>query len=45
MDKEDAILAFKRHATSKIFDQHSLFYIESLGLEEKHYHQLVPFQS
>ncbi len=31
MDKEDAILAFKRHATSKIFDQHSLFYIESLG--------------
>jgi DNA mismatch repair protein MutL len=31
MDKEDAILAFKRHATSKIFNQQSLFRIESLG--------------
>lgn len=31
MDKKDAVLAFKRHATSKILDQHSLFYIETLG--------------
>ena len=31
MDKEDAILAFKRHATSKIKDIDDLFYVESLG--------------
>ena len=28
MDKEDAILAFKRHATSKIENVDDLFYIE-----------------
>ena len=31
MDKEDAILSFSRHATSKIKDLDDLFYIESLG--------------
>ena len=31
MDKEDAILAFKRHATSKIENVDDLFYVESLG--------------
>ena len=31
MDKDDARLAFSRHATSKIKDLDDLFYIESLG--------------
>ena len=31
MDKEDATLAFSRHATSKCHDLHDLFNIESLG--------------
>ena len=31
MDKEDAILAFSRHATSKIKSLEDLFYISSLG--------------
>lgn len=31
MDKEDAILAFSRHATSKLKSLDDLFYIESLG--------------
>ncbi len=31
MDKDDAVLAFSRHATSKIKSLEDLFYIESLG--------------
>ena len=31
MDKEDAVLAFSRHATSKLKNLDDLFYIESLG--------------
>ena len=31
MDKEDAMLAFQRHATSKLKNLDDLFYIESLG--------------
>lgn len=31
MDEEDAILAFERHATSKLKNLDDLFYIESLG--------------
>lgn len=31
MDRDDATLAFSRHATSKCHDLHDLFNIESLG--------------
>ena len=31
MDKDDAVLAFERHATSKLKNLDDLFYIESLG--------------
>ena len=31
MNKDDAVLAFQRHATSKLFDEMGLFRISSLG--------------
>lgn len=31
MDKEDAVMAFERHATSKLRTEHDLFHINSLG--------------
>ena len=31
MDKEDAVLAFNRHATSKLYDEETLFHINTLG--------------
>ena len=31
MDKDDAVLAFQRHATSKLYRSDDLFHIESLG--------------
>ena len=31
MDKDDAVLSFQRHATSKIYNDNDLFFIETLG--------------
>ena len=31
MDKEDAVLAFKRHASSKLLDEYQLFKIKTMG--------------
>ena len=39
MDKDDAVLAFQRHATSKLYRSDDLFHIES-SLDPIHY--LIP---
>ena len=31
MDKEDAVLSFSRHATSKLKNEYDLFHISTLG--------------
>ena len=31
MDKDDALLCFKRHASSKLYDEYQLFHIKTMG--------------
>jgi len=44
MTGEDLVLAFQRHATSKITCSHDMRRIETLGFRGKHFPVLLPFR-